>query len=227
MFAQIKHLFLNTFVVDNRYQYFLSGLGITLLLTFSSFLLGTLLGVIMCAGMRSGNKALRKIVGLIKGFFVELPTMVLLMIMVYIIFGSSALPVLIIVIIGLTLKAGSYLAEIFDTALSTVQPGEIEAARTLGMNRWQAFRLVALPQTITAALPLYQNQFVLTMQETAVVGYLAVIDLTRASTIVSSRTLDAFMGLLAITIIYFLIGATVRSLFQLATRLMNKGGETA
>ena len=220
-------MFLNTFVVDDRYQYFLHGLGITLLLTFSSFLLGTALGVGLCAAMRSGSAAVRKVAGVIKSFFVQLPTMVLLMIMVYVIFGHSALPILVIVIVGLTLKAASYLAEIFDTALSTVQPGEIEAARTLGMTGWQAFRFVALPQTVSAALPLYQNQFVATMQETSVVGYLAVIDLTRASSIVSSRTLDAFSGLLAITIIYFLIGAVVKGFFRLLTGKKHRGGEGA
>jgi len=224
---ELMQLFLNTFVVDDRYQYFLYGLGITLLLTFSSFLLGTALGVALCAGMRSGNAAVRNIAGIIKSFFVQLPTMVLLMIMVYVIFGRSALPILVIVIVGLTLKAASYLAEIFDAALATVQPGEIEAARTLGMTRWQAFRYVALPQTVAAALPLYQNQFVATMQETSVVGYLAVIDLTRASSIVSSRTLDAFIGLLTITLIYFLIGAVVKGLFRVLTRRMPGGGESA
>ena len=83
---------------------------------------------------RPRRAALRRLAGIINAFFVQLPTMVLLMIMAYVIFGHSALPILIIVIIGLTLKAAAYLAEIFDTALSTVQPGEIEAARTLGMQ---------------------------------------------------------------------------------------------
>ncbi len=224
---ELKHLLLNTFVVEDRYTFFLHGLGTTLLLTFSSFLLGTALGVVLCAAMRSRNAAVRKVAGVAKSFFVQLPTMVLLMIMVYVIFGHSALPILIIVIVGLTLKAASYLAEIFDTALSTVQPGEIEAARTLGMTRWQAFRDVALPQTVAAALPLYQNQFVATMQETSIVGYLAVIDLTRASSIVSSRTLDSFVGLLTITLLYFLIGAAVKGVFRLLTRKKHEGGEGA
>jgi len=224
---ELKRLLLNTFVVGNRYQYFLNGLGMTLLLTFSSFLLGTALGVALCAAMRSENAAVRRATGIIKSFFVQLPTLVLLMIMVYVVFGQSALPILVIVIVGLTLKAAAYLAEIFDAALSTVQPGEVEAARTLGMNRWQAFRFVALPQTVAAALPLYQNQFVATMQETSVVGYLAVVDLTRAFSIVSSRTLDAFVGLFTITVIYFLIGAVVKGLFRLVARQMRKGGEGA
>ena len=223
---ELKRLLINTFIVDDRYLYFVDGLGVTLILTFSSFLLGTALGAGICAAMRSSNKVVSKIARTIKSFFIGLPTMVLLMIMAYVIFGRSALP-LIIVIIGLTLKAASYLAEIFDTALSTVQGGEIEAARTLGMSRWQAARYVTLPQTVAAALPLYQNQFVATMQETSVVGYLAVIDLTRASSIVSSRTLDSFVGLFTITLLYFLIGSAVKGLCRLLSRKMQKGGKAA
>lgn len=141
--------------------------------------------------------------------------MVLLMIMAYIVFGKSSLPLMLIAVIGLTLKAGSYLSEIFNTALNTVQPGEVEAARTLGMNKWQAFSKVVLPQTVTSAMPLYINQFVMSMQETSVVGYLAIIDLTKASSIVTSRTMDAFFGLIFITLIYFGIGLIAKQFVKL------------
>ncbi len=215
-----------TFVKDDHYRFFLSGLGTTLLLTFASFLLGTVLGIALCAALRSKRPAIRRIAGIIRTFFMELPTMVLLMILIYVIFGRSSLPVLCIVILGLTLKAATYLSEIFDSALDTIAEGEAEAARTLGMTRWQAFRYVVLPQTVQAALPLYQSQFVDTLEETSIVGYLAVVDLTRASEIVSSRTMDAFIGLFTIAIVYFLIGFAVKKFIKrLATP--KKGGETA
>lgn len=213
-----------TFIMQDRYQFFLDGLKTSLLLIFSSFILGTLVGIALCAAFRSRFVWVRRIARIIAGFFVELPTLVLLMILVYIIFGRSALSVLWIVTIGLTLKSAAYLCEIFDTALSTVAPGEIEAARTLGMSRWQAFRYVSLPQTVIAALPLYKNQFVASMQETSVVGYLAVVDLTRASSIIASRTLDALFGLITVTILYFLIGSLVKLLFRLLSEKLQKGG---
>lgn len=216
-----------TFILQDRYLFFVEGLEATLILTFASFLLGTAFGVLLCAAARSGNTVMRKSAQLIRALFMEMPTMVLLMILVYVVFGRSALSIMWIVTVGLTLKAGSYLSEIFDTALNTVAEGEIEAARTLGMTRWQAFRYVALPQTVTAALPLYQNQFVASMQETSVVGYLAVVDLTRAASIVSTRTMDAFFGLITVTILYFIIGALVKLLFRAALARRTKGGEAA
>ena len=226
MEAFLHKLYL-TFVKDEHYRFFLSGLGTTLLLTFASFLLGTALGIAMCAALRSKRPAVRKTAGILQTFFMELPTMVLLMILIYVIFGRSSLPVLIIVILGLTLKAATYLAEIFDSALDTISAGETEAARTLGMTRWQAFRYVVLPQTIDAALPLYQTQFVDTLEETSIGGYLAVVDLTRASEIVASHTMDAFIGLFTIAIVYFLIGFAVKRLIRLLAKRRRKGGVTA
>ena len=213
-----------TFIMQDRYLFFVDGLKTSLLLIFASFLLGTLAGIALCAAIRSKRAWIRITAKCIAGFFVELPTLVLLMILVYIIFGSSALPILWIVTVGLTLKAGSYLCAIFDSAMSTVAEGEIEAARTLGMSRWQAFRYVSLPQTVISALPLYKNQFVASMQETSVVGYLAVMELTRAASVVSTRTLDALFGLITVAILYFLIGAAVKLLFRLLSAKLEKGG---
>ena len=140
------------------------------------------------------------------------------MVMVYIIFGASAAPVLLIVIVGLTMKTGAFLAEIFRSALSSVSDGETEAALTLGMNRWQTFRYIVLPQGMRAAMPLVKNQFVYTMQETSIVGYLAIMDLTRAYSVVSARTMDAIIGLIAVTLIYFIIGSAIKALMGLLTR---------
>ncbi len=207
-----------TFIIDDRYLFFVDGLKITLLLTFCSFLIGTAFGCILCAANRSKSNKLKKIVWAIRTVFMEMPTLVLLMLLVYIVFGQTALPVIGGVIVGLTLKAGSYLSVIFDTALDAVSKGEIEAARTLGMTRFQAFAYVALPQAVKKALPVYKNQFIATMQETSVVGYLAVVDLTRAASIVTSRTLDAFFGLITVAVIYFVIGGLVKLIFRALER---------
>lgn len=207
--------FYTTFIFEDRYLYFLNGLKITLILTLASFILGTLLGIAFCFLKQSKNKTVRKTVNMIGDFFVQIPTMVLLMIFAYIIFGTSGLNILIVVIIALTIKAASYLAEIFNSAVETVNRGEIEAARTLGMTKKQTFFNITLPQSIDAALPLFKNQFIVTLQETSIVGYLAIMDLTRASTIVTARTLDAFFGLIVISVMYMLIGSLGKKLLGL------------
>lgn len=213
-----------TFVYEDRYLFFLDGLKMTLLLTVASFVLGTVVGIVFCAMKKSKKRVLSKCASVISGFFVQLPTMVLLMVFVYIIFGSSGLSIILVVIMGLTIKAGAYMSEIFFTAIDTVNPGEMEAARTLGMSSRQAFFNVMLPQSVKAALPVFKNQFVSTMQETSVVGYLAVMDLTRASSIVTSRTLDALFGLVVVSAVYIIIGYVGRALLGLLGRRTHIGG---
>lgn len=210
-FEELYQQFYITFVYENRWKFFLDGLWMTLVLTFSSFILGTLIGVLLCRLKMSEQKWLRKITDSVTSLFIQIPTMVLLMLFVYVIFGSSALPVVGVVIIGLTIKTGCYMSDIFYSSAITVNRGEVEAARTLGMTRLQSVLYVVFPQAIKNVLPVYKNQFVSTLQETSVVGYIAVMDLTRASDIVSSRTFDALFALLVVTLIYLIIGWAVKA----------------
>src|SRR5574344_264511 len=214
-----------TFIYEDRWKFFLNGFGMTLLLTLSSFILGSLFGALLCALKLSRRRWIQKIANGFVSLLVQLPTLVLLMIFVYIIFGSVPLSVVVIVILGLTLKACAYLADIFYSAVYSVDKGEIEAAHTLGMTKFQTFRYITLPQAISSALPIYKNQFIITLQETAIVGYLAIVDLTRASDIVSARTLNAMFGLLVISVLYLLIGWAGNSLLSLLGHQKHLGGE--
>ncbi len=215
--------FHQSFIVEDRWSFFLDGFWMTLLLTIASFILGTLLGALLCALKLSGNRIVCKVVNFINSLFIQLPTLVLLMMFVYIIFGSSALSVVVIIIFGLTIKAGCYMADIFYSAVTTVSKGEIEAATTLGLNKWQIFTKIILPQAASMAMPIYQNQFIITLQETSIVGYLAIMDLTRVSDIITARTLDAMFGLVSISIIYLMIGWTGKFLLGLLNRKRHIG----
>lgn len=85
----------------------------------------------------------------------------------------------------------------------------MEAARTLGYSKWQAFRQVVLPQAFRQVLPLYRTQFVLTMQDTSVVSLLAIQDMTRSVNIITSRTLDPILALVLVAIVYLLLGSVI------------------
>ena len=223
---ELKQRLYLTFVLQDRWKFFLDGLGMTLLLTAASFILGSLLGALFCAMKLSKFKRLNKIAGTIISMLVQLPTLVLLMLFVYILFGETSLSATLVVIFGLTLKAGAYISEIFCSAVTTVNPGEIEAATTLGLSRLRVFRHIILPQAISSALPVYKNQFIITLQETSIVGYLAIVDLTRASDIVTSRTYDAFFGLIVISILYLLIGYLGNLLLGLLGHRKHLGGDS-
>ena len=96
--------------------------------------------------------------------------------------------------------------------------GEIEAARTLGYSRWQAFFQVVFPQARHQVMPLYKTQFVLTMQDTSVVSLLAVQDMTRAVTVITSRTMDPIISLVITSVVYLLLGFVANRMLSLADR---------
>lgn len=223
--SDLAKRFYLTFILEDRWKFFVDGLWMTLLLTATSFVLGSLVGAGFCALKLSKYKAVRKAADVLVSLLTQLPTLVLLMLFVYIIFGQSSLPVTLIVIFGLTLKTGAYISEIFGSAVTSVNAGEIEAATTLGLSRLRVFLHITLPQSISSALPVYKNQFIITLQETSIVGYLAIVDLTRASDIVTSRTFDAFFGLIVISVIYLLIGSLGNWLLGFLGHRKHLGGD--
>lgn len=220
----LKQKFFQTFVYESRWQFFLDGFLMTLLLTFASFLGGTILGALLCGLRMIPRKGVQKAVQWLTNLLVQLPTLVLLMVFVYVIFSSTSLSVVMVVIFGLMLKCGAYLSEIFYTAVIGVKEGQAEAARSLGMTKLQAFLYITFPQSLQSAIPLYKNQFIITLQETSLVGTLAVQDITKASNIVTSRTLDAFFGLILISVVYLLIGFVCSKLLGLLSVRKHLGG---
>lgn len=212
-----KAIYINL-IYEDRYELILSGLKATLILTIVSFVAGTLLGMAFCAGKGSRNRVVRTVCRLLTQLMVKLPPLVLLMIFAYLIFVNSSLTPVAIAVVTFTLKCASHLAEMFRTAVDSVSPGEVEAARTLGYSRRQAFFRVVFPQALHQVMPLYKTQFVLTMQDTSVVSLLAIEDMSRAVTVISSRTMDPVVALVITSIVYLLLGFIANRMLILADR---------
>lgn len=211
----INQIFYNSFIYENRYLFLLDGLWMTLLLTVTSFLLGTVVAVLLCAGRLSGARWLDRALDSLCQFLIRLPGLVLLMVCSYIIFADIDISMVIVAILAFTMKTAAYMCDIFYSAITSLNKGEGEAARSLGMSSLQTFWDVTLPQSIKVALPVYKNQFIVTLQETSIVGFLAVQDLTRASNIIASRTLDPFFSVIVISIAYLVIGFIASRLLSL------------
>lgn len=205
-------------IYESRYQLIVSGLWITLLLTFTSFFFGTLFGMLFCMAKGSKNRVLRGLCNIFTGLLVKLPPLMLLMIFAYLILAGTGLSSVVIAIITFTLKCSAHLAEMFRSAVDSVEKGEIEAARTLGYSKWQAFFRVVFPQAVHQVMPLYKTQFVLTMQDTSVVSLLAIQDMTRAVTIITSRTMDPIIALVITSVIYLLLGFAANRMLGAADR---------
>ena len=130
---------------------------------------------------------------------------VLLMILYYIIFGSVAISGILVAVIGFTLTFGAAVFGLLKMGVGAVDNGQYEAAYALGYsNRWTFYKII-LPQALPHVLPAYKGEIVGLIKATAIVGYIAVQDLTKMGDIVRSRTYEAFFPLIAVTVIYFML----------------------
>lgn len=203
------------FIKEDRWKLLLTGLGNTLLITLFAVLLGIVLGVIVAA-VRStwdkNNQALHGPARALMGFanwFCKLyltvirgtPVVVQLLIMYFVIFASSNNKVL-IAIIAFGINSGAYVAEIVRSGIMSIDPGQMEAGRSLGFNYSQTMFYIVLPQALKNVLPALANEFIVLLKETSVSGYIAVQDLTKAGDIIRGRTYSAFMPLIAVALVY-------------------------
>ncbi len=204
-FSDIYNSFYKTFIRENRYKLFLEGIGITMLITLLSIVFGTLLGFVLFMACRNGNAFANRITNLCFFFIQGTPMVVLLMVLYYIIFGSVAISGIAVAVIGFTLTFASAVFGLIRMAVGTIDRGQYEAAYALGHSNRQTFYRIIMPQAIPHVLPAYRGEIVGLIKATAIVGYIAVQDLTKMGDIVRSRTYEAFFPLIAINVIYFVL----------------------
>ena len=203
-----------TFVTESRWKLIASGLGVTFLITIGGFLLANLLGAAFCACNMSRRRGLRMLAGAYDRIMQGTPVVVILMIFYYVIFGSTNVSGIWVAIIAFGMVSGASLAQQFHGSITGVPKGQTEAALAIGFTKFEAFRGVVLPQAARAALPGYFSEIINLMKGTAIVGYIAVTDLTKASDLIRSSTYDAFFPLLSVAVIYFLIAFGILSLLK-------------
>jgi len=214
----IKEGFKRTFIEENRYQMIIDGLITTLIITLFGFVLANIVGAIFCYFALSKFKVLNIINELFTQIMQGMPLVVTLMIMFYVIFGSSNISGVIISIVCFGMTSGSSLAGVFANAIKSVDKGQNEAALALGLNKRQSFIGIVMPQAIRFMLSSYFGELIGLLKGTAIVGYVAVIDLTKASNIIRSSTYDAFFPLFSIALIYFLITFVILKVLKIAQK---------
>ncbi|MDT3845135.1 MAG: ABC transporter substrate-binding protein/permease [Bacillota bacterium] len=204
--SNVVSSFEKTFIRENRYQLFLEGILTTVVITVASILLGTILGFLVYMLCRNGggipNRAADFFAWLIQG----MPVVVLLMILYYVIFAKSSIDGAVVSVIAFTLVFGVAVFGMLKMGVGAVDVGQKEAAYALGFSDMRTFFRIILPQAIPHFLPSYKAEVISLIKATAVVGYIAVQDLTKMGDIVRGRTYEAFFPLIAVAIIYFILG---------------------
>lgn len=203
---EIKSSFNKTFIREDRYKLFLSGILTTIIITVLSILFGTALGFLMYMVCRNGNKFTNAIAKVLVWLVQGMPVVVLLMILFYIIFAKTDINGTIVSIIGFTFVFGAGVFGMLKSGVGAVDKGQTEAAYALGYGDMKCFFRIILPQAIPHFLPAYKGEVVSLIKSTAIVGYIAVQDLTKMGDIVRGRTYEAFFPLIAVAIIYFILG---------------------
>ena len=218
--ADFSAKFYANFIKDDRWLGLVSGLKVTIIVTLEALLLGVIIGFIVAIIRSYHDKTNKlKILNAICKVYLTVirgtPTMIQILIMYLVVFGSSSLDSIIIGGIAFGINSGAYVAEIVRSGIMSIPIGQTEAGRSLGPNYAQTMRLIIVPQAFKNVLPALVNEMIVLIKETAIIGYIGEQDLTKAAMIIQSRTFDAFMPLLAAAVIYL-------ALVMLLTFFMNK-----
>ncbi len=213
--ASIKDSFRKTFITEGRWKLFLAGIATTLIITFLSILFGSILGFIIFMLCRKNNPISLSITRFYVWLIQGMPVVVLLMILYYIVFARSGISGTAVSIVGFTLIFAASVYGMLKAGVNAIDGGQLEAAYALGYADRSAFFRIILPQAMPHFMPAYKAQITALIKATAIVGYVAVQDLTKVGDLIRSRTYEAFFPLIAVAVIYYILAAIL-------TRIVNK-----
>ena len=193
---------------DGRWLYLWHGLEITLFLTVYSLIICVIIGVIIALLRVSPIKIFNFIAKIYVDIIRGTPLLVQLLIMYYVVFGSyQFMPKLLVAAIAFGINSGAYIAEIIRGGIESIDSGQMEAARSLGLNYSQAMRLVILPQAFKNSLPALISEFIALLKETSVVGWIGLNDIMRGADNIRFQTATAFQSLFAAALMYLTLTA--------------------
>ena len=210
--------FYQNFIQDNRYMYMLKGLGNTLIITVFAVMIGIILGFLIALvrtehDRNGGGRGILKVIleilnAICKAYLTIIrgtPVMIQLLIIYYVIFQSINTGKIVVAVIAFGLNSAAYVAEIVRSGIMSVDIGQFEAGRSLGLNYSQTMTSIIVPQAVKNILPALCNEFISLLKETSISGYIGLMDLTKGGDIIRSVTYEAFMPLIAVAIVYLLM----------------------
>ena len=188
----------------------LQGLGNTLIITFFAIILSVILGTVIAivrarherrGGWRIPNMLCQLYLTIMRGT----PTMVQLLIIYYVVFASADVNKILVAVIAFGLNSAAYIAEVIRSGIMSVDEGQMEAGRSLGLSYGKTMRLIILPQAFKNVLPAMGNELITLLKETSISGYIGLGDLTKGSDIIRSITYEAMMPLGVVACLYLIL----------------------
>ncbi len=235
-----KELYLNV-IKDGRWLNYLQGLGKTLEVSLFSILVGLLLGTILAIlrlpqikDMSARGKgffaqagaAVARFFSRLAGGYINLmrgtPLLLQVLLINFGVFGTVRIDKIIVGVIACGLNSAAYVAEIVRGGIMSVEKGQTEAGRSLGLSGFRTMIYIVLPQAAKSALPAMCNEFISLIKETSVLSYIALTELTKAGDYIRSRTFSAFTPYIVSGLLYLAVTLTLTSMIgKLERRLRN------
>lgn len=210
-------------IQGNRYQMILNGLSLTLTIALFAAVFGMVLGSFIALARLSKFKPLSMLASLYVTIIRGTPVVVQLLIMNFIIMVPFNVTKPIIAILTFGLNSAAYVSEMVRGGILAVDKGQTEAGRSLGLSAPATMLLIVLPQTIKIILPSLFNEFIMLLKETSIVGFIGMMDLTKAGDYIRSRTLSAFFPLLTVAAVYLVLVIGLTALFGRLERRLRQG----
>ena len=216
----------STFLEDDRYMMLVEGLGNTAVIPLGALCIGVVIGALVAIIKYCGEgvpalKPLCTLCDIYTTVIRGIPVVVVLLLF-YFAFMQSANGIT-VGIVTFGINSGAYMAELMRSGIGAVDAGQMEAGRSLGMSRLQTTVHVILPQAMKNILPAIGNEMIALLKETAVAGYVAVQDLTRAGNLIRNNTFDAFNPLMVVALTYLAIVVALTRLLTVLEKRLHKG----
>ena len=223
MIEKIWNNFYNSVIFEDRYKYIFEGLFNTITMAIFACIIGVVIGLILAiindynketGKLKIANKIGNLYITVIRGT----PVLLQLMIIYYVIFKSVDTNIILIGILAFGLNSGAYVSQIIKSGLISINAGQREAGKSLGLSYGQITRYIIMPQAIHNIKPALGNEFITLLKETSVAGYIGIVELTKASDIIASRTYDYFFPLIITSLIYLTLTVCL-------SKLINRGDD--
>lgn len=213
-------------IYDNRYKFIIEGLFNTVIIALFSVIVGVLIGIFVALIRNNYDKNGKgKLLNSLAKWYVDIirgtPVILQLMIIYYVVFKSVDVSVVLVGVFAFGINSGAYVAEIIRAGIQSIPIGQTEAGYSLGLNYKQVMQYIVLPQALRNILPALGNEFITLLKETSVGAYIGIIELTKASDIIASRTYDYFFPLILIAILYLIMTLGLSKLVALLERRLN------
>ena len=203
--AGVVDTFERCFINENRYMLLVNGIGVTIKVSLLAITIGIIIGFLIALCNLSDKKPLNVIGKIYTDVIRGTPSVTQLMIIYFVVFATINWSKWIIAAIAFGINSGAYVSEIIRAGIMSIDKGQTEAGRSLGLSAKQTMMLIIVPQAVKNIFPAFGNEFITLIKETAIVGYVGLMDIQKAGDFIKSATYQAFMPLVGTAIIYFVL----------------------